>query len=143
MIPKEKQAQEIPKGGKTLKKVIEEDLDSAASPYSPKTSGEEIWGPANQRRGHSRRKRESENDWEYVDGTRKWKKSPKPDEKATINGETRKLGFWEFAEWTYVAVLTQEQGYVQFMLGETNAQFRKRKGPSVGFDARQRESHRM
>ena len=50
-------------------------------------------------------------------GTWKWEKSPRPDGAATIEEGNRNLGFGEFAEWTYAAVITQKQGYVQFLLG--------------------------
>ena len=78
----------------------EEDRDSAASRYFPKTASAENWGPSNQRKGRSYRKWKSGNDWEYVDGACKRQKAPKPDETATISGETRNLGFGEFADWT-------------------------------------------
>ena len=39
----------------------------------------------------------------------KWEKNPKPDETATISGETRKLEFGEFADWAFAAVLIQKK----------------------------------
>ena len=115
------------KGWKTLAKVEEEDCDDAASHYSSKTARDENWGPVNQRREHSYRRRKSENYCVYVDGTWKWKTSPKPDEEATIDGETRKVGFGEFSEWAYAAALTKKKGYAQFLLGETDAQWHGKK----------------
>ena len=59
--------------------------------------------------GYPYNKRQSENYWEYVDGTWKWKKNPKPGETATNNEDARKLGFGEYAEWTYTSVLTNRR----------------------------------
>ena len=117
-----KDGKEDSKWGKTLAEVEKEDRDATARHYSAKTAREENWGPAHRRRAHSYHKWQSENDWVYVDGTWKWGKSPKPDEAATIDEETRYLGFGEFAEWAYAAVLTQKQRYAQFQSGETNGQ---------------------
>ena len=45
--------------------------------------------------------------------------NPKTDETSAISGETRNLGFGEYADWAYAEVLMRKQGYVQFMLGGT------------------------
>ena len=121
-IQKEKRPQEIPKEERHWRKWGEADRDAAASHYSTKTAREGRWGPANQRRGDSYRMWKSERDWEYVDGTWKWEARPKPDATSEISGKIRNLRFWEFAEWAYSEGLTQKQGYVQFLLGETDAQ---------------------
>ena len=109
------------KGGKTLAKVFEEDRDADASHYSSKTAREDDWGPVNRRREHAYNRWQSENEWEYVGGTWRRKKSPIPDGESEINEDTRKLGFGEYAEWAYVEVLTRKQRYVPDMLGETNS----------------------
>ena len=81
----------------------------------------------NRRREHSYPQWKSANGWEYVDGTWKWKKSPKTEAKATISEEAQKLGFWEYAEWSYVEVIADKRGYLQDLLGETDAQFSEKK----------------
>ena len=97
------------RGGKTLPKVGEEDLDATTRRYSPKTAREGNWGPVNRRKGPSYHQRRSENDWEYANGKWKLKKNLETDETAAINGETRQIGFGEFADWAYAEVLMQKQ----------------------------------
>ena len=55
------------------------------------------------------------------------KKNPKTDETSTINGETRQLGFGEFADWPYADALMRKQCYVQFLLGETEVRWPEKK----------------
>ena len=71
--------------------------------------------------GYSYHQWQSENNWEYVSGAWKLKKNQKTDDTAAINSATRKLGFGEFADWTYAEAITQKQRYAQFLLRETNA----------------------
>ena len=44
------------------------------------------------------------------------KKSPGPEEAASINGETRNPAFGEFDGWTYAQVLTYRPKYIEFLL---------------------------
>ena len=73
--------------------MYEVDRDDDASHYSPKTAREADWGPVNRRREHSYNKRQGETALEYVGGTWKREKSPIPEGEATIDGDSRKLGF--------------------------------------------------
>ena len=42
--------------------------------------------------------------------------SPKTDGTSAIDGEARKLGFGEFADWAYAEVIMRRKGYAQFLL---------------------------
>ena len=90
-----------------MAKVYEEDRDADASRYSPNAAREESWGPVSRRREHSYQQWKSAGEWEYVDGAWNWKKSPRKEGGATISEDTRKLGFGEYDEWTYVELITQ------------------------------------
>ena len=140
--PGEKKPKEIPEG-ETLPKVEEEDRDDASIHYSPKTAREGNWGPANRRKEHSYRQRQSEKGWEYANGTWELQKNLKTEETATINSETRHLGFGEFSDWTYAEATMRKQRYAQFLLGEPKPNARKRKDSSIGFDTTEQESQWM
>ena len=45
--------------------------------------------------------------------------SPKTDGTSAIDGEARKLGFGEFADWAYAEVIMRNQRYARFTLGGT------------------------
>ena len=85
---------------------VEEDREETGIMYSAHTARAQNWGPAKRRDEHSYRHWVSEAYWEYVGGTFRVRKSPWPEEVVAINGETRKIGFGEFAEWAYVEILT-------------------------------------
>ena len=105
------------KGGKTLPKV-EEDPDATGIMYSSQTTNDQNWGPVKRRSEHSYHHRINQTDWEYVDGTLRARTSSTKADAAPINGETRQLGFGEFADRTYVGILTYRPTYVEFLLGD-------------------------
>ena len=84
-------------------------------------------GAVNRRRERSYRQRQSANDWEYVDGSWKWEKSPITEVEAAISEDARRLVFGEYDEWANVEAIANKRGYAQDLLGETNAQCPEKK----------------
>ena len=93
------------KGGKTLPKV-EEDTGEAASIYTAHTTRVKNWGPSNRRNEYAYTQRINQNEWAYKDGNWRETRNQKTEVIASIGGETHQLGFGEFAEYTYVEILT-------------------------------------
>ena len=97
---------------------MDEGREHADVLYSSQTARDQNCGPANRRNEYAYHQRNSETDWEYVDGTWRVRKIPRPEEAVVINGETQTLGFGEFAGWTYVGVLTYKPTYIEFLLDD-------------------------
>ena len=64
---------------------------------------------------------------------------PETAETSATNGVTRKVGFAEFSDWAYLDGIMRKKGYVQFMLGETEARCPEEKDPSIGCDTKKQE----
>ena len=60
----------------------------------------------------------SQNDWGYMDGNRREARNPTLEEVSSIDGETQKLGFGEFAEYTYMGGLKYKLKYSEFLTEE-------------------------
>ena len=98
---------------------VEEDREASRSSYSSQTAREQNWGPANYRNeyGHTQYWR-SGGDWAYLDG--RWRETTDPTigEVSRSEGGAQKLGFGEFAEYTYVEILTYKPKYAEFLMAQ-------------------------
>ena len=60
----------------------------------------------------------SGNDWTWIDGRWHETSDPTMEEVAIIEGKKQKLGFGEFADYTYMEILTWKPQYAAFLMNE-------------------------
>ena len=69
------------------------------------------------------------NEWAYKDGNWRETREPATEEVEEIDGETKKLGFGEYAEYTYVEILAHNPKYLEFVIEEGGRGQPGSKGP--------------